>query len=207
MVSVSLILNGSPQKIVQRCQITAPRRLIDIRISADYSIFEKGVQKIDFYVVCVATGPVLLKPNVIHVILFNFWKHKFVQHCNVTLAIDRDGGSLLIFEKKLPHDATVPKPAPNSHSLWVHRLLNDNVLIFWAPNATILLIHIASDVKIGFLWKDYFWVKMLIFDQAIFSPLGEPKTHQMVMIQFHELTSQIDLQTAMKVPFFVKFFS
>ena len=42
MVSVILILNGSPQKIVQRGQITAPRRPIDIKISADYSIFENG---------------------------------------------------------------------------------------------------------------------------------------------------------------------
>ena len=32
MVSVTLILNGSPQKIVQRCQITAQRRPIGIRI-------------------------------------------------------------------------------------------------------------------------------------------------------------------------------
>ena len=42
MVSITLILNGSPQIIVQRGQITAPRRPIDIRISVDYSIFENG---------------------------------------------------------------------------------------------------------------------------------------------------------------------
>ena len=42
MVSVTLILNGSLQKIVQRGQITAPSRPIDIRISADCSIFENG---------------------------------------------------------------------------------------------------------------------------------------------------------------------
>ena len=42
MVSVTLILNGSPQKIIQRGQIIASRRPIDIRISADYSIFENG---------------------------------------------------------------------------------------------------------------------------------------------------------------------
>ena len=41
MVSVTLILNGSPQKIVQGGQITAPRRPIDTRISDDYSIIEK----------------------------------------------------------------------------------------------------------------------------------------------------------------------
>ena len=81
---VTLILNGSPRKIVQRGQITAPRRPIDIRISADYSIFENGAQKIDCYVDCVACGPVLLKPNVVHVILFNFCTKKFVGHSTVT---------------------------------------------------------------------------------------------------------------------------
>ena len=99
MINVTLILNGSSQKIVRRGQITVPRRPIDIRISADYSIFENGAQKSDCYVGCVC--------------------------------------------------------------------LNDDVWIFWAPNATILLIDIASDVKMGFIWKDDFSVKMLIFDQTI----------------------------------------
>ena len=107
MVSVTLILNGSLQKTVQRGQITDPRRPIDIRISDHYSIFENGEQKIDCYVGCVASGPVLLEPNVVHVILFNFWKPKFVKHATVTLAIDRNGVSLLIFKEKWPNDATV----------------------------------------------------------------------------------------------------
>ena len=72
MVSATLILDGFPQSIVQRGLITTPRRPIDMRISADYSVFENGAQKIDCYVDCVASGPVLLKPNVVHVILFNF---------------------------------------------------------------------------------------------------------------------------------------
>ena len=103
---------------------------MDIRISADYSIFENDAHKIDCYLGCVESGPVLLKSNVVHVILFNFWKQKFVEHGTVTLAIDRNGSLLLIFEEKWPNDATVPKPAPNSHSLWVHRLLNDDFRIF-----------------------------------------------------------------------------
>ena len=113
MVSVTFILNGSPQKIIQWGQITASKRPIDIRISADYSIFENGARKIDYYVDCVTSGPVLLKPNVVHVILFNFWKQKFVEHGTVTLAIDPNGGSLLIFEKKWPNYATVPIQIPN----------------------------------------------------------------------------------------------
>ena len=115
MVSVTLILNGSPQQIVQRGLITASRWPIDIRISADYSIFENGAQKIDGYVGCVASGPVLLKLNVVHIILFNFWKQKFVEHGTVTLAIDPNSDFFLIFEEKWPYDVTVPKSAPNSH--------------------------------------------------------------------------------------------
>ena len=83
MVSVTLILNGSPQKIDQQDQIIAPRRPIDIRISADYSIYENGVQNIDCYVGCVTSGPVLLKPNVVHVIFFDLCKQKFVEHGTV----------------------------------------------------------------------------------------------------------------------------
>ena len=124
MIRVTLILNGSPQKIVQRGQISAPRRPIDIRISADYSIFKNGAQKIDCYVSHVASGPALSKPNVVHVILFNFLKQKFIEDDMVTLAIDRNGSSLVVFEEKWPNDATVPKSAPNSHS-WVHRLFSN----------------------------------------------------------------------------------
>ena len=69
MVSVTLILNGSPQKTFERGQITALRRPIDIRISADYSIFKNGAQKIDCYVGSVSSGPALLKSNVIHVVI------------------------------------------------------------------------------------------------------------------------------------------
>ena len=89
IVSVIFILNGFPQKIVQRGQIMAPRRPIDIRIFADYLIFENGAQKIDCYIGCVASDPVLLKRNVDHVILFNFKKQKFIKHGTVTLDTDR----------------------------------------------------------------------------------------------------------------------
>ena len=102
MVSVTLILNGSRQKIVQRGQITAPRRPIDIRILADYPIFENGAQKIDCYVGCVASGPVLLKPNVVHVILFNFWKQKFVEHGTVMLALTVTAAPFSFSKKNRP---------------------------------------------------------------------------------------------------------
>ena len=112
IASIKLILDGSAQKKVQRGQITAPRRPIDIRISADYLILENDAQKTDCYVGCVASGPVLLKPNVVHAILFNFWKQKFVEHGTVTLVIDRNDDSLLIFEEKWPNNADVEMGLP-----------------------------------------------------------------------------------------------
>ena len=87
------------------------------------------------------------------------WKQEFVERGTVTLAIDRNGGSLLIFEKKCPNDATLPKSAPNSHSLWVHRLLNDGVWIVWAPNTTILLIDLID--LLSEQWKMYWKIGLI----------------------------------------------
>ena len=49
---------------------------------------------------CVARSAVLMKPNVADILLFNFCVQKFVQHGPITIAIDYNGLSLLIFEKK-----------------------------------------------------------------------------------------------------------
>jgi len=54
VVGVILILYGTPQKIVQRGQIAAAMRPVDIAVSADYAIFKRTAQKIDCDVGCVA---------------------------------------------------------------------------------------------------------------------------------------------------------
>ena len=54
------------------------------------------------------------------------------------------GFNPMIFEERWPNDATVPKSATNSHSLWLHRILNDDLWIFWAPKAPILLIDLID---------------------------------------------------------------
>ena len=53
--------------------------------------------------------------------------------------------------------ASGPKSAPNRDSFWVRRLLNVCVLIFCAPNATILLVYIAAKINMSFIWKDDFF--------------------------------------------------
>ena len=91
---------------------------------------------------------------------------------------------------------------PNSHSLWMHRLLHDDVRILWPSNTTILLVHIAIEVKMSFVRKDDFSVKMFIFNQALFSPSGEPKTHRHTA----SILALIELCTA-SYRFYSKFFS
>ena len=152
MVSVTFILNGSPQKIVQRGQITTPRRPINIRISDDYSIFENGAHKIDCYVGCVASDPALLKLNVVHVILFNFWKAKFVEHGTVTLAIDLKDGSLLIFEENGP----MMPPYQNPHQTVTRRgFIGFSMMTFGFSDPQMLYFILKWKGSI-FLIKPYF---------------------------------------------------
>ena len=61
-----------------------------------------------------ARGAVLLKSNVVNILLFNFCEQKLVQHGPVTIAIDCNGLSLLIFEEKWPNYASRPKFVPNN---------------------------------------------------------------------------------------------
>ena len=143
--------------IVQRCQIAAPRWPNDISSAADNAIFKNRAQNIEFCFDCVAHSAVLLKPNVVNILLFNFYEQKFVQHGPITFAIDCNGISLLIFEEKWLNYASGPKFTPNSDSLWVRRLFNVCVRIFCAPNVSILLVYIPAKIKMSFIWKDNFF--------------------------------------------------
>ena len=99
------------------------------------AIFKNRARNIECSFDCVARSAVLLKPNVANVLLFNFCEQKFIQHGPITIAIDCNGLSLLIFEEKWSNYA-----APKSDSFWADRLFNVCVRVFCAPNATILLV-------------------------------------------------------------------
>ena len=97
LVGITLIFDGTPQIILQRFQIAAPRWPNDISYAADNAIFKNRAQNIDYSFGCVARSTVLLKPNVANILIFNFCEKKFVQHDPITIAIDCNGLSLLIF--------------------------------------------------------------------------------------------------------------
>ena len=79
---------------------------------------------------------------------------KAVQYGALTITIDCNGFSVLIFKEKWPNYASGPKSATNSDSFWVRRLFNVCVRIFCVRNATILLVYIPAKIKMSFIWKD-----------------------------------------------------
>ena len=78
LVGVTLIFDGTPQIIVQRCQIAAPSWPNNISSAADNAIFKSRVQNIEFSFGCVARSAILLKlmvfsflPKIVHFISKN----------------------------------------------------------------------------------------------------------------------------------------
>ena len=145
-VGVTLIFDGTPQLIVQRCQIAVPRWPNDLSSAADNAIFTNRAQNIECNFGCVARSNVLLKPNVANILLFNFCEQKFVQHDSKTIAIDCGGLSLFIFEEKWPNYACGLKSAPNSDSFRVRRLFNVCMRVFCSLKCdNIACLHTRQD--------------------------------------------------------------
>ena len=65
----------------------------------------------------------------------------------------------LHFSKKRHNDPSCPKNAPNSYTLRIERLFNNLFWVLQAPNATILLINVASEVKMSLIAHNDFSVK------------------------------------------------
>ena len=76
LVGVTLVFDGNPQIIVQRCQITDPRWSNHICSAADNAIIKNRAQNIKCSFGCVARSAVLLKPNVANILLFIFCPQK-----------------------------------------------------------------------------------------------------------------------------------
>ena len=72
----------------------------DISSVANNAVFKNRAQNIECSFGCVACSAVLLIPNVANILLLNFYEQKFVQHGPITITIDCNGLSLLIFEEK-----------------------------------------------------------------------------------------------------------
>ena len=136
---------------------------------------------------------VLLKPNIANILLFNFREQKFVQHGPITIAIDCNGLSLLIFEEKWPNYASRPKSAPNSDSFWALWLFNVCLRVFCAPNTMqfCLFAYPPRSKWASFEKMIIFFAKIGIFCMSIAGPLSEAKTHWMV--NWLQLLNQLNI--------------
>ena len=103
------------------------------------------------------------------------------QHCPITIAIDCNGHSLHIFEKKWPNYASAPKSALYTDLFWVRRLFNVCVRFSCTSNVTILVVYIPVKIKMSFIPKDdLFFAKIGVFCKSIAGPLSEAKMHWIV---------------------------
>ena len=82
-----LIFDDTPQIVVQRCKISAPRWSNEISSAADNAIFKNRAQNVESSFGCVERSAVLLKPNFANILLVNFCEQKFVQHDPIMLII------------------------------------------------------------------------------------------------------------------------
>ena len=117
----------------QFCLFTYPPRWAnDFSSAADNAIFKNRAQNIECSFGCVLRSAVLLKSYVAKSPFpqFNFCRQKFVQHGPITITIDFNDLSLLIFEEKWSNYASASKFAPNTDSFWVRRLFNVCVRVF-----------------------------------------------------------------------------
>ena len=133
---------------------------------SDNEIFKSRVQIIACSFGCVARNAVLLKPSTANILLFKFCKQIFIQHGPITIAIDCNCLSLLIFEEKWSNYDSGPKYTSNINSFWV----------FCGPNATILLVYIPAKIKMSCIWKDDIFAKIGIFCKSIAGSLSEACT-------------------------------
>ena len=154
-----------------RAGFLCPRWPKDISSAADNAIFKNRAQNIECSFGCMARSAVPLKPNVANILLFKICKQKFVQQGPITIAIDCDSLSLLIFEEKWPNYASSgPKSAPNSDSFWVRGLFNVCWRVFGNPKCdNFACLHTRQDQNELRLKRWCFFAKIGIFCKSCVS--------------------------------------
>ena len=61
-----------------------------------------------------------------------------------------------IFKNIWPNDPSCSKTPPHSYTLRIERFFSNHFWLFQAPNATILLINVASKVKMNLIARNDF---------------------------------------------------
>ena len=98
---------------------------------------------------CVARNAALLQSNVANSLLLKFCEQKFVQHGSITITIDCNGLSLLIFEKNgtiMPMDQN-----PHQTETCFGRVSFLMYTYVFSEIARILFVYIPAKIKMSFI--------------------------------------------------------
>ena len=100
------------------------------------------------------------------------------------------------FKKIRPNDSFCPRTAPNSYTLRIERLFNNHSWVPRAPNGRILLINVASKVKMSLIAHNDFSAKFRLICMHFQNPIGKKMTFLMVgRLEFLCLLNFISLMT------------
>ena len=143
---------------------------------------------------CVASSAVLLKPNVANILLFNFCEQKFVQHDPITIAIDCNGLSLLIFRRKMAQLCLWSKIRTKQ---WL--VLGGSAFqcmragFLWSKCNNFVCLHTRQDQNELHLKRCFFFAKISIFCKSIAGPLSAVNT--IIFVRREDKTNYLSNQT------------
>ena len=99
---------------------------------------------------------VLLKPHIGTINIIKFRQKELCNHVAILSTSNSYCLGSLIFKKLLSNDASSPKFAPNSDTLWMHLFFDNHMWVLRTPNTAILAIKKAIKVKMCFMVEHEF---------------------------------------------------
>lgn len=121
---------------------------------------------------------------------FNFWPKENSQDSSVTLAIDSDVLTNVVFEKGRNNDAAGQKSPPHSNYLRMQYLLVNLIWVSFVPYMAIVFVNTAILPKMRHVAKD-----LSAEIGALFETFRSPVRDQtaLSMVNYFELLSWLDL--------------
>ena len=111
------------------------------------------VRWLNRFVGCMTRGIVLLKPRIGHVNIIQFRQKELRYRVAISSTINSCCLTSLVLEKVWSDDASWPKSAPNSDTLWVCLFFANRTWVLRTPNTAILANNKAIEVKMCFVPK------------------------------------------------------
>ena len=149
------------QRLISSCPLSSllshkkkgSRGPILITETREYTIRKCLVRWSNRFIGCTARGIVLSKPRIGHVNVIQFRRKELRYRVAISSTINGCCSTSLVLEKVWSDDASWPKSAPNSDTLRARLFFANRTWLLRTPNAAILAINKAIEVKMCFVPK------------------------------------------------------